>query len=230
METVVDLYGDISLFIEFKSTGSIEVRNQLVQKNIGLAKRIARTVAENSHLEYEDLEQVSSLELVKAVERFDPSRGCRFATFAVPFIRGRLLNYCRDRGFQVRSPRSDYEIVQKLKRARQAHPEKSDKEVALIAGIPLDKLNSALAAMQRCRYTRGIDQLNEAPYQSLPDVAPDFEISLSQLSAQANVVAKQYFFWGIKISQICASTGISSTQVKALLRESLEQSHVSAWA
>src|ERR671938_552172 len=67
----------------------------------------------------DDLEQVASLGLVKAVDRFDVTRDVRFATFAVPTIAGELKRHFRDRSWMMRVPREVQELSSRLSRARE---------------------------------------------------------------------------------------------------------------
>src|SRR4051812_37847582 len=67
----------------------------------------------------EDLEQVASLGLLKAIDRFDVSRDVRFATFAVPTIAGELKRHFRDRGWMLRVPRDVLELCARLVRCRE---------------------------------------------------------------------------------------------------------------
>src|SRR3954464_7539858 len=68
----------------------------------------------------DDLEQVASLGLLKAIDRFDVSRDVRFATFAVPTIAGELKRHFRDRGWMLRVPRDIQELSARVNRCREA--------------------------------------------------------------------------------------------------------------
>ena len=90
-------------------------REALVQRFLPLARQLSRKYASIS--ESEDLEQVASLGLLKAIDRFDPSRGIAFTSFAVPTILGELKRYFRDHGWSVRVPRSLKELVARVESA-----------------------------------------------------------------------------------------------------------------
>ena len=83
---------------------------ELTNRYLPLARRLAGRYQAPSR-EREDLDQVASLALVQAIERFDPSRGPRFASFAIPTILGELRRHFREHAWAVRVPRSLKENV-----------------------------------------------------------------------------------------------------------------------
>lgn len=89
-------------------------RNELVEANLGLADHLARRFARRG-VELDDLIQVARIGLVKAVDRFDPSRGVQFSTYAVPTIQGELKRYFRDRAWAIRVPRPLHDLSLRIK-------------------------------------------------------------------------------------------------------------------
>jgi RNA polymerase sigma-B factor len=100
-------------FSDFAATGDPAIRDELVNAHLGLAHHLARRFA-NRGIPLEDLVQVASLGLVNAVDRFDPSRGLEFSTFATPTIVGELKRWFRDKGWSVRVPRQVQELHVRL--------------------------------------------------------------------------------------------------------------------
>ena len=84
-----------ALFVRWQRERDRRARDELIERFLPLAHRLARRYASVGE-PYEDLVQIASLGLVKAVERFDPDRGYAFTTFAVPTILGELKRYFRD--------------------------------------------------------------------------------------------------------------------------------------
>src|SRR3954468_238841 len=97
------------IYQAFADTRDAGIRDQLIEAHLGLAEYLARRFA-NRGEPLDDLVQVASLGLVKAVERFDPSRGLEFTTFATPTIVGELKRHFRDKGWAVRVPRRVQEL------------------------------------------------------------------------------------------------------------------------
>src|SRR5437763_1070468 len=94
---------------EYAQTGDKVLRDEIVASQVGLAEYLARRF-KNRGEPIEDLIQVALLGLLKAVERFDPSRGLEFSTFATPTIVGELKRHFRDKGWAVRVPRRVQEL------------------------------------------------------------------------------------------------------------------------
>ena len=106
------------LFLSLRAAATDEERAEcraaLVDQHIGLARFLACRFANRGEA-VEDLVQVASLGLLKAIERFDPERGVEFATFATPTIVGELKRFFRDTGWAVRVPRRLQELHLELK-------------------------------------------------------------------------------------------------------------------
>jgi RNA polymerase sigma-B factor len=98
---------------------AIRLRNKLVELNVGLAREVAHRAASECPEPYEDLEQIATIGLIRAVERFDPNSGNAFSSFAVPYIKGEIQHHNRDRGYSViKKPRRGIELVSRVKRVQ----------------------------------------------------------------------------------------------------------------
>jgi RNA polymerase sigma-B factor len=92
-------------------------RDAAVRRYLPLARRLAHRYRYTGE-PIDDLEQVACLGLLHAIDRFDPSRGTAFSSFAVPTILGELRRYFRDRTWALRVPRQLQELSRRLERAR----------------------------------------------------------------------------------------------------------------
>jgi DNA-directed RNA polymerase specialized sigma subunit len=95
-------------------------RDAMVERHLGLARHLALRYSDSGE-PLDDLFQVASLGLVNAVDRFDPSRGIAFTTFAVPTILGELKRHFRDRGWAIHVPRDLKEAALRVRRAIADH-------------------------------------------------------------------------------------------------------------
>jgi RNA polymerase sigma-B factor len=98
------------LFARYRKHGDLAARDELVERFLPLATRLAQRYHRGAE-PLDDLVQVASLGLLKAVDRFDPERGTAFSSFAVPTIAGELKRYFRDKGWALRVPRDLQELA-----------------------------------------------------------------------------------------------------------------------
>jgi RNA polymerase sigma-B factor len=108
-----------SLFLAYRRDGDQAAREEIVERFLPLARRLARRYQGRGQ-PLEDLEQVACLGLLKAIERFDPARRNRFASFAVPSILGELRRYFRDSGWAMHVPRELQERAMRVSQAVEA--------------------------------------------------------------------------------------------------------------
>ena len=104
------------LWRRFTQRRDLAARDALVDAYMPMARRLASRYAGVSE-PYDDLVQVASLGLVKAIDRFDPSRGTPFAGFAKPTILGELKRHFRDRVWTIRVPRGIHDTMARVERA-----------------------------------------------------------------------------------------------------------------
>jgi len=126
------------------------ILDQVVVANLGVARTIASRYRSRG-IDVEDLEQVASAALVRAVHRFDMALASDFLAFAVPSIRGEVRRYFRDNGWMVRPPRRVQELqtqvldVRSRLRAESGGP-CSDQAIADVLGVPEADVVEALRA------------------------------------------------------------------------------------
>ena len=113
---------DARLLERYQRTGDPAARAELTERFLPLARSLARRY-ERGGESLDDLTQVASLGLLKAIDRFDPQRAVAFSSFAVPTIVGELKRYFRDYGWSVRVPRGLQELALRAQRnARRSPP------------------------------------------------------------------------------------------------------------
>jgi RNA polymerase sigma-B factor len=159
---------DRRLFDRYRRTGDPAVRETIVRRYLPLVRRLARRHGYTSE-PFDDLMQVGSIGLLKAIERFDLDRGIAFSSFAIPTISGELKRHFRDRTWSVRVPRGVQESARRvtwaeneLEGALGRSPTTAEIAAALDLSVEevLDARSAALA-----RHTKSLD----SPYGDDPD-------------------------------------------------------------
>jgi RNA polymerase sigma-B factor len=98
------------LFRRLRETGDPGLRDELLRRYLPLARKLAGRYI-NPYESFDDLEQVASIGLLGAIDRFDPDRGVSFSSFAVPTILGELKRHFRQTGWSVHVPRRAQELA-----------------------------------------------------------------------------------------------------------------------
>jgi RNA polymerase sigma-B factor len=124
-----------------------------MELNVGLVRKEAHHWIYQCHENYEDLLQVGCLGLIRAVERFDLDKGSAFSSFAIPYIRGEIQHYLRDKGYSVRIPRRWQELGHQAAEIRRDfqtrfHRQPTDSEIAQALEISLEEWQEIKLAHQ----------------------------------------------------------------------------------
>ncbi len=143
MQTAVNLeQAESTLFYEYRATGDKKLRDELVKSHLYIAEILSKKFV-NRGVEYDDIFQVACLGIVYAVERFNPERGVKFATFATPTVLGEIRHYFRDRGHFIRVPRKLYEVFYRAEQVRRSSENVSPEELSRILDIPQEVIQRA---------------------------------------------------------------------------------------
>lgn len=137
------------LLEEYWQTRSIESRNRAVEAHLRYAAMIARRFS-GKGVEYDELYQVASLSLIKAMERFDPAKDVKFTTFAMPTMAGEVKNFFRDRVRLIRMPRNSQALIKEIETARAVLEQElmcspTPEEIAQKTGLSLEDVVEAMA-------------------------------------------------------------------------------------
>lgn len=120
---------EVSVLIAKSQAGEKEAREVLIEKNLGLVHHIVRRFAGRGY-DLEDLFQIGTIGLMKAIDKFDLNLGVKFSTYAVPMISGEIKRFLRDDG-PVKVSRTIKENGLKVKTARQKLQIKEGREPTL---------------------------------------------------------------------------------------------------
>ena len=223
-------------FIEFAHSRDERIRNELIEAHLGLAGHLARRFAGRGE-PHDDLFQVGSMALVKAVDRFDPSRGVEFSTFATRTILGELKRHFRDKGWFVRAPRRVQELYLQIGQVittltQELGRSPTIREAAEAAGASEEDVIEALEAGQAYRSSSmdavGPDGDTLADRMGEDDIAfEDAENrallapALAQLPGRERAILQMRFVEGLTQTEIARRVGISQMHVSRLINRSL---------
>ena len=230
------------LFRRFKEEGDAEARDQLIVNHINLVRFLASKF-KNRGESLEDLVQVGTIGLIKAIDRFDPERGLEFTTYATPTIMGEIKRHFRDKGWSVRVPRRLQELSAKVNQAtdeltNQLQRSPSVAEIAEHLGSTVDEVLEAMESSSAYSSVPleggGSGEDDEAPsvidHYATEDpelAASDDRIVLEQaiadFSPREQEVVRMRFDEGLTQVEIAERLGISQVQVSRLLRRTLRR-------
>ncbi len=220
-----------------------ELRDYLVKRHEGLVRHVVKDYLGSGESQ-EDLYSVGLLGLINAIDRFDPDRGTRFATFAVPTIRGEIRRYFRDKTWGVRVPRRIQELslkvrdmVERLTQLKGRAP--TYEELARELGITEEE---AIEAMEVSRQydlpsieqpavdSEDEDVMAQADRAGAPD--PEIEAiadrdallrAIEKLPKRERLVILLRYFGGMSQQQVGQRLGISQMHVSRLQHRALEK-------
>jgi RNA polymerase sigma-B factor len=218
-----------------------QARAQLIERYLPLARRLARRY-QRAEEPLEDLVQVASLGLVKAVDRFDRQRRVVFSSYAVPTILGELKRHFRDRTWSVRVPRDLQELALRVDRAAtqlslgQARAPSIGEIAQAVGASPeqvLDALEAAAAyrasSLDAPRSVQG-EEAGESIADSLGEEDSGFQRAeeratleplLALISPRERIVLELRFGADLTQAEIGERIGVSQMQVSRLIRQAL---------
>ena len=224
------------MFSEFARSGDQALRSELVEAHIGLAHHLARRFVYRGE-PYDDLVQVGSMALIKAVDRFDPEREVEFTTFASKTILGELKRHFRDKGWAIRAPRRLQELYLQLNHSVASLSQELGRsptiaELAADTGAPEEHVLEALEAGRSYRSTSldsaGPDDETlgsrlgvEAPEMTTVEWRATLEPHIRALPEREQTIIRLRFVSGLTQSEIASEIGISQMHVSRLLAHSL---------
>jgi RNA polymerase sigma-B factor len=225
------------LLCRWHEDGDRAAREQLAERMLPLARSLARRYAGKGE-PLDDLEQVASLGLLKAIDRFDVSRDVRFATFAVPTIAGELKRHFRDRGWMLRVPREVQELSARVVRSREALTRELGRsptvsEVATTLGAGVEQVLDAVRAADAYRMMSLDEPLAEGAG-ALDAIGGDdegYELAehrvllrrgLDGLGEREREIVRLRYYEGLTQREIARAVGVSQMHVSRLIRRSID--------
>jgi len=217
-----------------------EIKERLVEVHLYIAEIIARKFSGRG-VDFDDLFQVAALALFKAVDRFDPSRGIKFASFVTPSMVGEVKNYFRDKSRTIRLPRRGAALMREIEKAKdelaqQLHRMPRSDELAEYMEVPEDMILEALE-MAGSAGTVSLDSTPADDDEAAPldtflgmneDGYADFERmdtirrAMAHLDDRQKDIIRMRYFENLSQREIANQMGISQMTVSREERKALE--------
>jgi RNA polymerase sigma-B factor len=230
-----------ALFERARRAPDAKTRERLVLAHQHLVTYLARKFA-NRGQPLEDLIQVAYMGLLKAIDRYDPSRGIEFTTYATPTIIGEIKRYFRDHTWSIRVPRRLRELNYKLMRIVQELSQTLGRsptiqEVADAAGVPFDDVLEAMdvghayslvsidadpASGDEGHNPALLDAMSQEDraLEHFEDQAT-LEWALGMLAERPREIVRMRYYEDLSQAEIARRLGISQMHVSRILREAL---------
>lgn len=230
------------LFRLYKEKGDEEARDQLIVSHLNLVRFLASKF-KNRGEPLDDLVQVGTIGLIKAIDRFDLERGLEFTTYATPTILGEIKRHFRDKGWSIRVPRRLQELSAKVNQATdeltvELQRSPSVEEIAAKLGVGAEEILEAMESSGA--YTSvsleagGSSEDDEAPalIDRLGSVDEDLDASddrmviddaIRDFSPREQEIVRMRFIDGLTQVEIAKRLGVSQVQVSRLLRRTLRK-------
>jgi RNA polymerase sigma-B factor len=237
------------LFVRYQRHGDMAAREELVRRFLPLARRLARRY-ERASEPLDDLVQVASVGLVKAIDRFETDHGAGFSSYAVPTILGELKRHFRDAGWALHVPRGMQERVLKVNETVERLSGRlgrspTPQQVATELQMPVEDVLEAMEA------GAAYDTVSlDAPLRSSDDDRGTFADSVGETDGRFDLIEHSAtlgrtlramperersilylrFAEGLTQVEIAERIGISQMHVSRLIRRALERLRVVAAA
>ena len=217
-----------------------EYRDRLVEAHLYIAEIIARKFSGRG-VDYDDLYQVASLALFKAIGRYDPERGIQLSSFVTPGMVGEVKNYFRDKSRTIRPPRRSTELIRLVESARQELTQQLSRsprvdEIAVHANLTEDEVLEGLeaASMQpvsldqqtvdededlTLRQAIGTEEKGYSEFEN----ADLLRRSMDQLTPKQQEVIRLRFFENLSQREVAQRIGVSQMSVSRTERSALER-------
>jgi len=233
-----------ALLREYAETRDPAVRNRLVAMHDRMVRYLAGRFSVGAGTTTEDLIQVGYIGLLSAIDRYDPSKGVSFATYAVPTIMGELKRYFRDQTWGLKAPRRLRELGLSLRKLREELEQSLGRpptvqEMAAAAKVSEDRLLQAMdldrvyqPASLDAQVTDETGEERTSAWDAVGDLDPQIarieereslRHALERLDPRQRSIVELRFFDEMSQAQVARHLGISQMHVSRLERQALQR-------
>lgn len=235
-DEVTELFGELAA-AHPESEEYRSARERIIEANLPLVSYLARRLAGRKG-SLEDLTQVGSVGLIKAVDRFDAQRGHEFVAYAAPMILGEIKRYLRDSASLVRAPRRAHDLQKAVFEARESLSHELGRpatisEIAARVDASPEEIVETIEAV-RSREGHPLDALIDPAGSSMQQLVAfeergfgsvetrlDLSEAIAELTEHEQLAVTLRFSEGKTQTEIASILGVSQMQVSRLLRRSL---------
>lgn len=235
-----DNLSEHELFELYDKEKSDGLKECILKKYLYIAEIVAKKFVGRG-VEYDDLFQVASLALVKAVDRFENVRGVKFSSFATPTLVGEIKNYFRDKTRMIRISRRDSELIRKMEDAKESLQSTSSskvkpEDIANYLGIEVERvlelmetqsagyatsLDSAVAVGEDIKLMRIVGRPDQE-YERIEN--RDFiEYCMARLNDVEKKLVKYRYVYENSQREVALKLGVSQMYVSRVERKILEK-------
>lgn len=231
------------LFAQYKETNDPEVRDQLIMSHLNLVRFLASKF-KNRGEPLDDLIQVGTIGLIKAIDRFEPDRGLEFTTYATPTIMGEIKRHFRDKGWSVRVPRRLQELSAKINQVtddltKELQRSPSIEEIAQRLETTVEEVLEAMESSSAYSSVPLEGGSSGADGDETPSIIDQYvtededlagsddrivlEEAIRDFSPREQEIIRMRFVEGLTQVEIAEKLNISQVQVSRLLRRNLKR-------
>ena len=231
------------LFAQYKETKDPEVRDQLIVSHLNLVRFLASKF-KNRGEPLDDLIQVGTIGLIKAIDRFEPDRGLEFTTYATPTIMGEIKRHFRDKGWSVRVPRRLQELSAKINQVtddltKELQRSPSIEEIAQRLETTVEEVLEAMESSSAYSSVPLEGGSSGADGDETPSIIDQYvtededlagsddrivlEEAIRDFSPREQEIIRMRFVEGLTQVEIAEKLNISQVQVSRLLRRTLKR-------
>ena len=217
---------------------------KIVEDAMVLVKKIANTISMQSGVNNEDLVQVGSLGLIKAIDAYKLNMNTRFRTYATYFIKGEIKHYLRDKAAIIKAPRELQELVFKISSTAKRLTEEgiedpSAEDIANILGISADKVEEVMNidkyknALSLDQYSKGededlalVDRIPSGDYKEFMNSYEDkimLSTAIDKLPPELKQIIELSYYEDLNQREIAERVHISQMQVSRRLKKALNK-------
>lgn len=218
---------------------------KIVEKCMPLVKKVACTLnTQDMGISPEDLIQIGSIGLIKAIDFYNPSKNTKFRTYVLYFIKGEIRHYLRDKGSMIKAPRDSQEMLFKIGMAikklnNEGIEEPTNEQIAEAMQMPIAKLNS-MTGLDYVKSAISLDQifpsddeevslLDKIPAEDYRDHLQSYEDkmilsnALNKLPKELRLIIKLCFFEDYNQREIAEKLGYSQMQISRRMKKALSR-------